>query len=220
MAIVGENGAGKSTIIKLVLGLYEPSSGSVEIDGRDLREWSVESWHGQLALLNQEFDNYEFANIKENIALGDVNKRPDDELIDRAITDAELGVVVNRLPSGKESYIEKWMVGDAEGATGTELSGGQQQRLALARNFYRNSPVIILDEPTSAIDALAESRIFARLFSKKKKTTIVVSHRLTVVEQADRIYMIKDGEVVEMGSHRELVRQKGHYYRMFESQIR
>jgi ATP-binding cassette subfamily B protein/ATP-binding cassette subfamily C protein len=100
-----------------------------------------------------------------------------------------------------------------------ELSGGQSQRLALARNFYRDAPIMILDEPTSAIDALAESRIFQRLFRQKNKTLIIVSHRLTTVETADVIYMMEQGRVVESGTHAELVAKKGRYYRMFESQI-
>ncbi len=108
-------------------------------------------------------------------------------------------------------------VGDS--TTATELSGGQSQRLALARNFYRDSPIMILDEPTSAIDALAESRIFKRLFKRRDKTLIIVSHRLTTVEKADVIYMMEGGRVVESGTHSELVAKKGPYFRMFESQL-
>ena len=106
-----------------------------------------------------------------------------------------------------------------DGIKGVELSGGQQQRLALARNFYRDSPVIILDEPTSAIDALAETRIFKRLFAAKNKTIITVSHRLSTVEQADVIYMLENGRIIEQGSHSELVKKRGAYWRMFKSQF-
>ena len=107
-----------------------------------------------------------------------------------------------------------------DGTSGVNLSGGQWQRLALARNFYRNSPIIILDEPTSAIDALAESRVFKRLLSDKTKTVITISHRLTTVEKADIIYMFENGKIVERGTHDKLVAKKGAYYRMFESQLR
>jgi ATP-binding cassette subfamily B protein len=100
------------------------------------------------------------------------------------------------------------------------LSGGQWQRLALARNFYRDSPIIILDEPTSAIDALAESRIFKHLFADKKRTVITISHRLTTIEKADIIYMLQEGKLVEQGTHDELVKKHGAYYTMFESQLR
>ena len=111
------------------------------------------------------------------------------------------------------------MAEDDDKTTATELSGGQSQRLALARNFYRDAPIMILDEPTSAIDALAESRIFKRLFRQTGKTLIIVSHRLTTVEKADVIYMMERGKVVERGTHEELVAKKGRYYNMFESQI-
>ena len=107
-----------------------------------------------------------------------------------------------------------------DGTSGVDLSGGQWQRLALARNFYRDSPIIILDEPTSAIDALAESRIFKRLLADKKKTIITISHRLTTVEKADIIYMFEAGVIVEQGTHAELVAKHGAYFRMFESQLR
>jgi ATP-binding cassette subfamily B protein/ATP-binding cassette subfamily C protein len=109
---------------------------------------------------------------------------------------------------------------DDSGNKGVELSGGQWQRLAMARNFYRNAPIIVLDEPTSAIDALAESRIFKRLFADTNRTLITISHRLSTIEQADVIYMLEDGRIVESGTHKELVRKRGYYYRMFESQIR
>lgn len=108
---------------------------------------------------------------------------------------------------------------DEEGNPGTDLSGGQWQRLALARNFYRDSPILILDEPTSAIDALAEERIFRHIFADKTRTVITISHRLTTIQKADVIYMLKDGEVVETGTHTELVERQGFYYTMFKSQL-
>ena len=117
-----------------------------------------------------------------------------------------------------DTELNKWNEDD-DGNPGTNLSGGQWQRLALARNFYRDAPVIILDEPTSAIDALAESRIFSRLFKEKNKTIITISHRLTTVKKADVIYMMKNGKIVERGTCDELVAKKGEFYSMFESQI-
>jgi ATP-binding cassette subfamily B protein len=108
---------------------------------------------------------------------------------------------------------------DNNGNNGTDLSGGQWQRLALARNFYRDSPMVILDEPTSAIDALAESRIFKHLFADKDRTIVTISHRLTTIEKADVIYMMEEGELVEQGTHEELVAKQGAYYTMFESQL-
>lgn len=219
IAIVGENGAGKSTLIKLIMGLYSPTSGSIRVDGLSLSDVAPESWHKHIAMLGQEFITYHFATIDENIAYGDVTHKPDVKRIAQALKDAEFSDVVGRLEHGGATYIERWMAQDNDEATATELSGGQYQRLALARNFYRNSPVVILDEPTSAIDALAESRIFDRLFAQKDKTLIMISHRLTTVEKADVIYMFEHGKIVEQGTHEELVAQKGAYYHMFKSQL-
>ena len=219
VAIVGENGAGKSTLIKLLMGLYRPTKGRVLVDGRDLSSVKKGSWHAQIALLGQSFVEYVFATMRENVTLGDVRKKPTDEAVVEAMKMAEFMEVANKQPHGMDTFIERWMAEDDDKTTATELSGGQSQRLALARNFYRDAPIMILDEPTSAIDALAESRIFQRLFRQKNKTLIIVSHRLTTVEKADIIYMMEQGKVVESGTHAELVAKKGRYYRMFESQI-
>lgn len=219
VAIVGENGAGKSTLIKLIMGLYQPVKGSISVDGVDLRQVDVGSWHKQISLLGQEFASYDFATMRENITLGNVDVEPSDQAIQDAVKMAEFKDVVDSHSHGLDTYIERWMAIDDDSSTATDLSGGQSQRLALARNFYRNAPVVILDEPTSAIDALAESRIFSRLFKQKNKTIIIISHRLTVVEKADIIYMMEDGQVVERGTHKELVALNGRYHRMFESQL-
>ena len=219
VAIVGENGAGKSTLIKLLMGLYRPTKGRALVDGRDLSSVKKGSWHAQIALLGQSFVEYVFATMRENVTLGDVRKKPTDEAVVEAMKMAEFMEVANKQPHGMDTFIERWMAEDDDKTTATELSGGQSQRLALARNFYRDAPIMILDEPTSAIDALAESRIFQRLFRQKNKTLIIVSHRLTTVEKADIIYMMEQGRVVESGTHAELVAKKGRYYRMFESQI-
>ncbi|MBH2007276.1 ABC transporter ATP-binding protein [Candidatus Saccharibacteria bacterium] len=219
IAIVGENGAGKSTLIKLIMGLYTPTRGRVIVDGRSLKDVSVESWHKYIAMLGQEFISYYFATIDENITLGDVSRGPDQARVSAAMKQAEFSDIAGKLEHGGATYIERWMAKDNDEASATELSGGQYQRLALARNFYRDSPVVILDEPTSAIDALAESRIFKRLFADKNKTIITISHRLSTVEKADVIYMFEQGKIVERGAHEELVSRKGAYYRMFESQL-
>ena len=219
IAIVGENGAGKSTLVKLIMGLYTPTNGSVLVDGHSLKDVKPESWHKYIAMLGQEFISYYFATIDENITLGDVTRKPNQARIATAMKQAEFSEIASKLEHGGTTYIERWMAEDNDEATATELSGGQYQRLALARNFYRDSPVVILDEPTSAIDALAESRIFKRLFADKSKTIITISHRLSTVEKADVIYMFEQGKIVEQGTHAELVTKKGAYYHMFESQL-
>lgn len=219
VAIVGENGAGKSTLIKLLMGLYQPTKGNIQIDGRDLAGVNTQSWHRYLAVLHQDFNEYMFATMRENVTLGNVNKKPTEEAVIEAMKRAEFFEVAKKQPHGMDTFISRWMAEDDDKSTATELSGGQSQRLALARNFYRDAPIVILDEPTSAIDALAESRIFDRLFHQADKTFIIVSHRLTTIRKADIIYVIEQGKVVEQGVHAELVAKKGHYYRMFESQI-
>ena len=219
VALVGENGAGKTTLLKLLAGLYQPVSGEVVVDGVPLKSVDVQTWHRQLGVLSQNFTQYDFATAAENVWFGDVSKTPSQERVNAALREAEAAKFVAKLPKGVDSYVNQWMESD-DGVKGVDLSGGQWQRLALARNFYRDSPIIILDEPTSAIDALAEARIFDRLFQQKQKTIITVSHRLSTVEKADMIFMLAHGKVVEYGTHAELVVQHGAYYHMFESQLR
>jgi ATP-binding cassette subfamily B protein len=218
IAFVGENGAGKSTLIKLLTGLYAPTKGSITLDDTPLQDIDITSWHRQLGVLQQEFVTYGFATARENIQFGDVDAPHDQQRLEKALEEAEATTFVHKLPKGPDSYINNWMEDD-DGNKGAELSGGQWQRLALARNFYRNSPVIILDEPTSAIDAIAEARIFKRLFHGRQRTVITISHRLSTVKKADHIYMLEDGAIVESGTHDELIARKGKFYRMFESQL-
>lgn len=218
VAIVGENGAGKSTLIKLLTGLYEPTNGAIKLDGVSLSDLKISSWHKYLGVLQQDYIAYGFATAKDNVYYGDTSKAFDASRFDTALDKAEARSFLSKLPRGFDSYVNPWME-DAEGNAGTDLSGGQWQRLALARNFYRDSPVIILDEPTSAIDALAESRIFKHLLGEKNKTIITISHRLTTIDKADVVFMMKDGQLVEQGTAKELIAKKGEFYTMFESQI-
>jgi len=218
VAIVGENGAGKSTLIKLLTGLYAPTSGSVMVDDTSLSDISIDSWHDKLGVLQQDFISYGFASAKDNVYFGDTKRPFNTKRFASALDKAEAREFIEKLPKGIDSYVNPWME-DSDGNNGTELSGGQWQRLALARNFYRDSPIIILDEPTSAIDALAEARIFKHLFAEKDKTIITISHRLTTVQKADVVYMMKDGQVVETGTAAELIKQQGEFFTMFESQL-
>lgn len=218
VAIVGENGAGKTTLIKLITGLYHPTNGQILLDGAPINQVDISSWHRQLSVLQQEFITYGFATAKDNVRFGDVEAPFDSERLKKALEDAEADDFTSKLSKGLDSYVNNWMEDD-DGNKGTELSGGQWQRLALARNFYRNAPIIILDEPTSAIDALAESRIFKHLFEERDRTVIAISHRLSTIKKADIIYMLKDGKIVESGTYNELLAQKNYFYKMFESQI-
>lgn len=217
VAIVGENGAGKSTLIKLLTGLYQPTEGSILLDHTRLETVNLGSWHRQLSVLQQDFIQYGFATARDNVWYGDVTRDFDNDRFNAALKRAEARDFTSKLPRGVDSYIHQWME-DSEGNAGTDLSGGQWQRLALARNFYRDTPIIILDEPTSAIDALAEARIFEHLFSTDK-TVITISHRLTTVKKADSIFMLKDGRLVETGTFEQLVEKNGEFVRMFKSQL-
>lgn len=218
VAIVGENGAGKSTLIKVLTGLYAPTQGDMLLDNVNIKDINIESWHQRLGVLRQDYLAFRFATARENVYLGDVSQKFDKQRFDDAIEQAEARDFLEKLPKKFDSYVHPWMEDD-EGNAGTDLSGGQWQRLALARNFYRNSPILILDEPTSAIDALAEERIFHHIFANKTRTVITISHRLTTIQKADVIYMLKDGRVVESGTHEELVAHHGEYFTMFKSQL-
>ncbi|HSW75143.1 MAG TPA: ABC transporter ATP-binding protein [Candidatus Saccharimonadales bacterium] len=218
IAIVGENGAGKTTLIKLLTGMYPPTGGSIKLDNTSMQDINIDSWHQQLGVLQQEFITYGFATARDNVRFGKVDKPYDEKRLEQALQEAEASGFARKLPNGLDSFVNNWMEDD-DGNKGTALSGGQWQRLALARNFYRNAPVIILDEPTSAIDALAESRIFRRLFADRQRTVITISHRLSTIKNADCIYMLEHGTVVESGTHDELIARKGKFYHMFESQL-
>jgi ATP-binding cassette subfamily B protein/ATP-binding cassette subfamily C protein len=218
IAIVGENGAGKSTLIKILTGLYKPTAGKVLLDGVDMEKYDIASWHRHLGALQQDYLSYGFASAKDNVYFGDVSQPFDQARFDAALDRADARKFLEKLPKGVDNFVLTWMEHN-DGTKGVDLSGGQWQRLALARNFYRDSPIIILDEPTSAIDALAEARIFKNLFADKKRTVVTISHRLTTVEKADVIYMLQDGRIVERGTHKELVAKRGAYYTMFESQL-
>lgn len=218
IAIVGENGAGKSTFIKLLTGLYAPSEGSVLFDGTPIEEFDISEWHRHLGVLQQEFIMYSFASARDNVYFGDVLHRFNEERFSEAVKNAQAKKFLEKLPNSYDTFVSTWMEDD-HGHKGVDLSGGQRQRLALARNFYRDNEVIILDEPTSAIDAAAEEKIFKHLFRETNKTVVTISHRLNTVKRADVIYVLEAGVLVEQGTHEELVAKQGAYYRMFESQL-
>ncbi len=212
IALVGENGAGKSTLIKLLLRFYEPSSGRILVDGVDLQEVDIESWYSQLATLFQEFNQYPLP-IDENITIGRSSQSPDKKQLEQAAKFGEVDQMVKDYEHGWDTVL------DSSFKKGVEPSGGQWQRVAIARAFYRNANMIILDEPTSAIDAKAEYEIFNSIFEHyKDKTALIVSHRFSTVRRADRIIVLDQGKVIEEGSHESLMKKKGLYHDLFSKQ--
>lgn len=212
VALVGENGAGKSTLIKLLLRFYRPTSGQILINGHDLADLSIESWYAQLATLFQDFNHYPL-NIAENIEIGRSDKKADKKLLEQASAFGGIDDITKKYKYGWDTVL------DASFKKGVEPSGGQWQRVALARAFYRNANMIILDEPTSAIDAKAEYDIFNNIFKHyQNKTALIVSHRFSTVRRADRIVVVDEGKIIEQGSHQELMKQKGLYHELFTKQ--
>jgi ATP-binding cassette subfamily B protein len=212
IALVGENGAGKTTLVKLLLRFYDVDEGAVTIDGINVKEMDPEALRSRIGILFQDYATYELS-VKENIIMGWPYVAADDERIAKAIKDSRSEDVLRKLPNGLDSKVGRLFEG------GHDLSGGEWQRLALARIMYRNADIWILDEPTSALDPEAEAAIFAELKANLKgRIGIVISHRFSTVRIADRIAVIADGRVAELGSHKELLRARGRYAELFEIQ--
>jgi len=213
LALVGENGSGKTTIVKLMTRLYQPTRGTVSLDGLDLREWDVQALRARIGVLFQDFVRYQLK-VGENIGVGDVEHMDD---ADRQLAAADRALalpVLDRLPHGLDTQLGRWF------KDGQELSGGQWQKVALARLFMRSdADLLVLDEPTSAMDAEAEARLFEEFRARTQgRMAVVISHRFSTVRMADRIVVLHLGQVVEQGSHAELMEQDGRYARLFSLQ--
>ncbi|MCW1908448.1 MAG: ABC transporter ATP-binding protein/permease [Candidatus Saccharibacteria bacterium] len=212
IALVGVNGAGKSTLIKLLLRLYDVDEGAILIDGVNIKDLDINSWYKHLSALLQDFTRYPFT-IQENIHFGRVKKPLDSDRLAEAVKLGGVNDFVHGYAKGLDTIL------DSSFEEGVEPSGGQWQRVALARAFYRHANVLILDEPTAAIDANAEYEIFKNITSsQQEKTTIIVSHRFSTVRTADHIYVIDKGRIKEHGSHAQLLKQGGVYATMFHKQ--
>jgi len=212
VALVGENGAGKSTLIKLILRFYDATEGEILINGVNIRTVDLITWHKQIGALFQDFIKYQFT-FKENVIYGDVTKRNDLSAIKDAIEKAGADSYLKDLPKGIDQIVGKTF------EEGVDLSGGQWQKLALARAFFRDAPILILDEPTSAIDAKAEYEIFQKVGElQKDKTVIIISHRFSTVRNADRILVLEGGKIIEEGDHKTLMKKDGLYAELFNIQ--
>ncbi|MBE3584149.1 MAG: ABC transporter ATP-binding protein [Limnochordaceae bacterium] len=213
VALVGENGAGKTTLVKLLLGLYHPNRGRILFDGCPAEEIDLPSRFKAMSAVFQGFLRY-CLTLRENIAASQIDLAQEDQRILSAAARAGLDGVIERLPQGLNT-----LLGPDVG--GVELSGGEWQRVALARAFLRDSQVLILDEPTAALDPMAEVAIFERFAELARgQTTLLISHRLGMARLADRILVLENGRLVEDGSHEGLVQRGGPYARMFEAQAR
>ncbi|MGB3238965.1 MAG: ABC transporter ATP-binding protein [Geitlerinemataceae cyanobacterium] len=213
VAIVGDNGAGKSTLIKLLCRFYDPESGSIEIDGTDIREFAVEDLRRLITVLFQSPIPF-YVTAGQNIALGDLSETASEESIEAAAHGAGIHEKITSLPQGYKSMLGKWFPG------GTDLSGGQWQRLALARAFFRRAQMIILDEPTSAMDPWAEFDWLERFRALANgRTAVVITHRFTLSMRADIIHVMRDGQIVESGNHDTLIAQGGLYAQSWKTQM-
>ena len=213
LALVGENGAGKTTLVKLLTRLYEPTEGRILLDGRDLRAWDVADLRRRFGVLFQDFNQYQLK-VRENVGMGSVEHMGDEPRIERAVESGGAREVVSALKEGLEAPLGRWF------QNGTELSGGQWRKIALARAFMREeADILVLDEPTASLDAEAEHAVFTRFRTLAQgRTTIVISHRFPTVRMAHTIIVLAHGEVVEQGTHEELVALGGRYARMFALQ--
>ncbi|MDQ0115492.1 ABC transporter ATP-binding protein [Paenibacillus harenae] len=212
VAIVGENGAGKSTLVNCLIGLYQEYSGTIRYDGVDLKELDANAFRDRTGAVFQDFLRYQVS-AKENIGFGDVTRMEDMAAIEAAAAHSGAADVVRTLPDGMDTLLGPIFDG------GHELSVGQWQKLALARSFMRDSAIMVLDEPTASMDPMAEAELFKRFAELAEgRITLLISHRLGSCRMADHILVLKNGELVEQGSHEQLIRLQGEYCRMYETQ--
>jgi ATP-binding cassette subfamily B protein len=212
IALVGHNGSGKTTLAKLLAGLYAPNAGTIRWNGVDRSELPLDSVRRSVGMVFQDFMRYELP-VSDNVGFGDVQRLSDHAGIDGAIHRAGAGEIVAKLPKGLGTRLSRSY------EEGVELSGGQWQRLALARAFFRDAEVLVLDEPSAALDPIAERALFEDLRELcAGRTVIMISHRFSTVRSADRIIVLEDGHLVEEGDHETLLAKRGRYATLFEMQ--
>jgi len=214
IALVGRNGVGKTTLVKLLCRLYDPTEGRILVDGIDLREFDSVALRKEISVIFQDFAKYQLT-ARENIWLGDTSRDPDDLRIQAAAMRAGADAPICRLPKKYENVLGKWF------EDGEELSVGEWQKVAIARAFYRSAQILVLDEPTSALDPRAESELSESFQGLTRgATSILISHRLSTVRLADLIYVMEGGQIAEAGTHEELMKRQGDYADLFSLQAR
>src|ERR1700677_4689565 len=212
VALVGENGQGKTTLVKLLARLYDPTGGSIYLDGKDLREYSVEELHKEIGVIFQDFVRYDMP-ARMNIGVGRIEHVDDDEALWTAAEKSRADRLLTRFAGGLDQMLGRRFEG------GVDLSGGEWQKFALARAYLRDAQVLILDEPTAALDAVAEAEVFARFDElSHDKMALLISHRFSTVRKSDRIVVLEDGQIYKEGTHDQLVAHGGRYASLFELQ--
>ena len=215
VAIVGLNGSGKTTLIKLMAGLYAPDTGTIHYRGTDLADWDSLKLRNSIGIIFQDFNRYQLQ-VGENIGAGDVRHMWEDERWADAATKGKAANFINKLPEQYHTQLGRWF------NKGQELSGGEWQRVALSRAFMRTgADILVLDEPTASMDSQTEAEIFDHFQSlTADKIAILISHRFSTVRRAELILVMDEGEIIERGSHEELLMLEGQYARLFELQAR
>jgi ATP-binding cassette subfamily B protein len=212
LALVGENGAGKTTLVKLLSRLYDPTEGKILLDGYDLREYDPLELRKEIGVIFQDFVRFQLS-AGNNIAIGRIEEKENQERIETSAGLSLADSVIKKLPEGYDQIIGRRF------AKGVDLSGGEWQKIALGRAYMRDAQLLILDEPTAALDARAEHEVFQRFAELTKgKTAVLISHRFSTVRMADRILVIENGQFVEIGSHEELLKKGGRYAELFQLQ--
>jgi ATP-binding cassette subfamily B protein len=214
LALVGENGAGKTTLVKLLARLYDPAEGRILLDGHDLREYDLTELRQNIGVIFQDFVKFQMT-ASHNIAVGRIDEEVNRPRIQHSAHQSLADTVIAKLPAQYDQMLGRKF------AQGVELSGGEWQKVALGRAYMRDAQVLILDEPTAALDARAEYEVFQRFADLTKgKTAVLISHRFSTVRMADRILVLEHGQLLEVGSHEELLARDGRYAELFRLQAR
>jgi len=212
LGFLGPNGAGKTTLVKLLTRLYDPTEGEILLDGVNIRDFDLSAYRQQIGVLFQDYTHY-LLSAKENIGFGKVEELDNMSRIIAASQKSGAHGFIEKLPNGYDNILGKWF------EQGEELSIGQWQKVALARAFMRDAPLLVLDEPTASLDPEAEYEVFKQFIELTLgKITILISHRFSTVRMADRIIVFDEGEIIESGSHQELIAQNGLYAHLFNMQ--
>ena len=213
IALVGANGSGKTTIVKLLLRFYDPVEGQILMDGKDIREYTLQSIRSHFSTVFQDYCNYAF-NIKESVTLSDISQADDDRRVIAALVQSGANSFTEQFPQGLNTYLTR-----RYDESGQELSVGQWQKIAIARGFFREADIYILDEPSASLDAQSEDEVF-HMFETlyDGKGAVLISHRLSNIHMCDLIIVIKNGHLVEKGSHEELIKANGVYAYMYRLQ--